>query len=94
MLSLFVGVFLALLARTKGYSPYFWFFGGAFIGYGILSFLPDVTPVMGRERPGGPRKRQIGNGIGVVLSVLTLAFEVWAFSLMSGRPGGAGGGGP
>ncbi len=63
---------LALSARSKGYSALAWAFGGAFIGYGVMAFLPEVKPIMGKQRPGDAERREKGNLIGVILSAITL----------------------
>lgn len=69
VLSTFV---LAYLAFARGYSVAAWVLGGGFIGVAVISFLPDVSPVMGKEREGSRQQRKAGNIVGIALSGLTV----------------------
>lgn len=67
-----VGIFNAMLAQRKGYASYGWFFAAGPIGYLVLAFLPDLTPVMGKEKPGAASTRALGNRIGYGISIFTI----------------------
>lgn len=71
-LVLIVGVFNALLAQRKGYAAYGWFFAAGPIGYLVLAFLPDLTPVMGKEKEGASATRAMGNRVGYSMSIFTV----------------------
>ena len=86
LLTLFVGFFLAVYSKGKGYSPYAWVLGGAFFGYGVMALLPDVSKVMGREKEGSEAKRRFGNYLGIFLSVLTVLFDLGIVIFFIGAP--------
>ncbi|MEM9153227.1 MAG: hypothetical protein AAGB19_22630 [Cyanobacteria bacterium P01_F01_bin.3] len=66
-------VALALLARSKGYSVLAWLFAGGVVGIAVMAFLPSVAPIMGRQKEGDHERKKIGNIVGAVLSMLTIA---------------------
>lgn len=64
-LPVFLCCWTALLARLKGCNAACWLLGGGILGVLVLSSLPRASPYEGRAR-----KR--GNGLGLVLSVVSI----------------------
>jgi hypothetical protein len=63
---------LAFEARRKGYNPAAWFLAGGILGYAVLAFLPDTSPLLGRDRPDAESRRQVGNRIGIGITILSV----------------------
>ena len=74
-MSLVVALFLCFMtannANNKGYNGFLWFLGGGPLGLLIVAFLPDLKKE-GLLPEDIEKKKKIGDGIGIGLSVLAL----------------------
>ncbi len=74
---------LAIFAKSKGYSLAAWTFGGGLIGICVMALLPNVSPIMGRQKEGDEKSRKRGNLIGCVLTGLTALAGIALFAFVA-----------
>jgi cytochrome bd-type quinol oxidase subunit 2 len=72
-IALVICAITAALAARKGYNPACWFFAAGIIGLLILAFLPFVNKGDLSEEE-ARSKRNAGNIIGAVISVIAVVF--------------------
>jgi hypothetical protein len=84
VLAVAFGIWMVILARSKGYNPWLWFCAAGLLGLIVLAVLPDLTKE-GLNEEEKSAKKKTGDILGAVVSALAVLLGIVLAFVALGR---------